>query len=197
MPGHNVYNIDDFLLAVRKNQTGYVMGALDEMGPGLIKNNNGFAVMQAVRNNSAACLDIMLSAGFDPNFNFLTHGHWHLLHDAAHHAGIDIVRILLKHAAETEVLDDMGRTPLMIAAQYAHWDICNALLVAGASAHPKNICGETLDDMLTGTHRAGFQQMLESFYKSQAEKIRNGDGLSTHNRIATRKLRPGPKGSGM
>ena len=66
------------------------------------------------------------------------------LHFACEAGGtIDVAAALLQHGAEAEVPDDVGVTPLMVAAGLGHVELVQLLLQAGANVDAKQSGGAT------------------------------------------------------
>lgn len=77
-------------------------------------------------------LEASLRAGADPNIKDAEHGFTYALIIAVVHAQRDMLRLLLKYGASVDVVDDVGDTPLLVAARKGEPDIVKALLDKGA-----------------------------------------------------------------
>lgn len=79
-----------------------------------------------------ARLEASLKAGADPDLKDTVHGFSYSLIIAVVHAQRDTLRLLLKYGATVDVVDEVGDTPLLVAARKGEPDIVKALLDKGA-----------------------------------------------------------------
>jgi len=94
----------------------------------------------------------LLRAGVDANTRHdhsLTALMWAAGHtnDVPVTEGLATVRLLLEHDAGVNLVDDRGRTALMIAAERGHAEVVAALLAAGADATVRDAEGKTALDL--------------------------------------------------
>ena len=90
------------------------------------------SLIEAVKNGSASNVRESLRQGANPNekdSQNRTGLHW-----AAQLGSLGIVRCLIEHEAQVNVSDNLGFTPLVVAAGEGHDLIVRELLDAGASA---------------------------------------------------------------
>ncbi|KAI8904282.1 ankyrin repeat-containing domain protein [Gorgonomyces haynaldii] len=59
-------------------------------------------------------------------------GQYGALHHAVDRLSAEKVRLLLKHGADPNALDEQGRTPMMIASEFHNPEICQLLLYSGS-----------------------------------------------------------------
>ncbi|TAL39616.1 MAG: ankyrin repeat domain-containing protein [Alphaproteobacteria bacterium] len=81
----------------------------------------------------AARLEASLKAGADPDLKDAAHGFSYSLIIAVVHAQRDMLHLLLKYGATVDVIDDVGDTPLLVAARLGKPEIAGPLLDKGAS----------------------------------------------------------------
>ena len=65
------------------------------------------------------------------------------IHVAAFNGHLEIVQLLLKNKADTNVQDKQGYYPLQLAASKGHLAICNSLIKAGANIEAATLAGGT------------------------------------------------------
>ena len=79
-----------------------------------------YSVLTAVAGNHKECVELLLQKRADVNCT--QWNGWSSLHEAAYQGFADILCILLKSGAKTDVKDDYGIAPVFTAAQYGHLD---------------------------------------------------------------------------
>lgn len=96
---------------------------------------------------------------------------WTPLHMAANEGYVDIIHLLLDHAANIEASTKLGRTPLMIAVQQNQAECAKALLQRGAKINAQD------KDCNTALHMASYQgnlKLIELLLESKADpSLRN------------------------
>ncbi|KAJ5722132.1 ankyrin repeat-containing protein [Penicillium malachiteum] len=124
--------------------------------------------MTAVENGDVNVVSNFLQIAGDPNETIREWIHdIPVLYQAARHGKSEIVSLLLKHGADTEMLDPYGWRPLHIACFRGYNEIVNALIAKGADVHASTVkwnndrekpSGLHKDDCWTGTalHTATF-----------------------------------------
>lgn len=98
----------------------------------------------ALRQNNLELIEALLEAGADPNLPVYPGGKDYLL--LLHAAELNkaaMLRLLLEHGANPNLTDQLGWTPLMVAAYYGNTSIVNILLQQGADLNLKNQGGAT------------------------------------------------------
>ena len=109
-------------------------------------------ILYAAARGSDRIVAALLDRGIDPNARYgadLTALMWAAGYaDTAPADGaLRTVRLLLSRGAKLDLVDDRGRSALMIAAQLGHADIVEALLDAGAEKTLKDKSGKTARDL--------------------------------------------------
>lgn len=103
------------------------------------------------------------------------------LHLAAGCGHIDIVKFLLEvHDADIEQRDLDMMTPLLTAAEAAHWDIVRYLLDRGADITATDHHGATLMHVATQSADIGFLRMLLDTYELDAHAVDNKGTTAVH-----------------
>ncbi len=112
-------------------------------------------IVYAAARGAARIVEMLLDAGVDPNQRYradLTALMW-----AAGHAdnvveaeGLRTVELLLARGAKIDLVDDRGRSALMIAASLDHGAIARALLAAGADRALRDKAGKSAADLAGG-----------------------------------------------
>jgi RNA polymerase primary sigma factor len=102
-----------------------------------------------------------------------------LLKLAATWGDVNAVRCQLARGSAIDAVDNRGRTPLLIALDRGHQDLCMALLELGANASIVDIDGRTVAEVALLTGCRNVMSALEKRIKSQAtsEDLEHADGL--------------------
>ena len=66
------------------------------------------------------------------------------LHIAAKYGFLDIAKLLIKHGADVDRLNDRRETPLMMAANECNWDVVELLLESDANIVRRDTAGQTV-----------------------------------------------------
>ena len=111
----------------------------------------GVMVYAAAR-GATRIVEMLLDAGVDPNARYrsdLTALMWAAGHpdDTVADAGLRTVKLLLSRGAKVDLVDDRGRSALMIAAGLGHGAITQALLEAGADRALRDKTGKSAADL--------------------------------------------------
>lgn len=112
-------------------------------------------IVYAAARGAVRIVEMLLNAGVDPNQRYnadLTALMW-----AAGHAdntpkeqGLRTVKLLIERGATIDLVDDRGRSALMIAAGLDHAEIAQALLAAGADRSKLDKTGKSAADLAGG-----------------------------------------------
>jgi uncharacterized protein len=112
-------------------------------------------IVYAAARGATRIVEMLLAAGVDPNRRYnadLTALMW-----AAGHAditpreqGLRTVKLLIDKGATVDLVDDRGRSALMIAAGLDHGAIAQALIAAGADRSRRDKTGKTAADLAGG-----------------------------------------------
>ncbi|MEI7606969.1 MAG: ankyrin repeat domain-containing protein [Rhodospirillaceae bacterium] len=78
-----------------------------------------------------------------------------------------VVRYHLKNGQNVDSRDEMGRTPLIIAAAKGHTKICSILLEAGANPDIRDCSGFNALDTAIHLKRSGVWELLQRFLKKE------------------------------
>jgi ankyrin repeat protein len=98
-------------------------------------------VFQRARSGDAAMLERLLAGGLPAN---LRNGNGDtLLMLASYHSHLDAVRVLLKHSADPDILNDKGQSPIAGAAFKGTLPVIEVLLAHGASVEGASPAGRT------------------------------------------------------
>ena len=112
-------------------------------------------IVYAAARGAAHIVELLLDAGVDPNRRYradLTPLMWAAGHadSVAEAQGLRTVEILLSRGAKIDLVDDRGRSALMIAAGLDHGAIAKVLLAAGADRALRDKTGKTAADLAGG-----------------------------------------------
>jgi ankyrin repeat protein len=112
-------------------------------------------IVYAAARGAAHIVELLLDAGVDPNRRYradLTPLMWAAGHadNVAEAQGLRTVEILLSRGAKIDLVDDRGRSALMIAAGLDHGAVAKALLAAGADRALRDKAGKTAADLAGG-----------------------------------------------
>lgn len=88
-------------------------------------------------------INLFLSNGARLSIASSFYGNRFPLHSAVHANRIDLVDEFLTQKADTNVVDNKGRTPLFIAGEKGYWEILDLLLRFGANVDVKDEGGDT------------------------------------------------------
>jgi uncharacterized protein len=106
----------------------------------------GLHLAAFARNATAA--HVLLEAGAEPNvLATASFAQVTPLGTCAFAGANDVARLLLEHAADTELTSDRGGTPLHSAAQNGNRDLVELLLAHGADRHARTESGQTPADL--------------------------------------------------
>jgi uncharacterized protein len=109
----------------------------------------GLHLAAFARNLAAARL--LLEAGAEPNvLATASFAQVTPLGTCAFAGANDVARLLLEHAADTELTGDRGGTPLHSAAQNGNRELVDLLLAHGADRHARTASGQTPADLASG-----------------------------------------------
>ncbi|MCE9558039.1 MAG: ankyrin repeat domain-containing protein [Armatimonadetes bacterium] len=119
----------------------------------------------------------LIDAGADPNL--LSRG-TRPLHEAVYGdwGSPTSVRVLLRHGADIDALDEDGQTALMIAAQHGEFESVRLLLEAGADRARKDKRGKTALDHAQA-HLKVWKKPLLKFLNRGMDKIFSSVGLNS------------------
>jgi uncharacterized protein len=112
-------------------------------------------IVYAAARGAARIVEMLLDAGVDPNRRYradLTALMWAAGHadNVAAAEGLRTVDLLLSRGAKIDLVDDRGRSALMIAASLDHGAIAQALLAAGADRGLRDKAGKSAADLAAG-----------------------------------------------
>ena len=88
------------------------------------------------------------------------------LHYASQYGHVEACRLLLSRAADVNIKNINGNTPLFYACKSGHYEICELLISRGASVNEKNVsvCFCIMEILLLFTHTNIIIQRLPSYY---------------------------------
>jgi uncharacterized protein len=100
-------------------------------------------------------VEMLLNAGVDPNRRYsadLTALMWAAGHadNTPREQGLQTVKLLIDRGATIDLVDDRGRSALMIAAALDHGAVAQALLAAGADRSKRDKTGKSAADLAGG-----------------------------------------------
>jgi len=109
-------------------------------------------IVYAAARGAAPIVDLLLNAGVDVNARYradLTALMWAAGHadNVAADAGLQTVKLLLARGAKLDLVDDRGRSALMIAAGLGHAAIAQALVDAGEDRTLRDKSGKSAADL--------------------------------------------------
>ena len=109
-------------------------------------------IVYAAARGAAPIVELLLNAGVDVNARYradLTALMWAAGHadNVAADAGLRTVKLLLSRGAKLDLVDDRGRSALMIAAGLGHAAIAQALVEAGADRALRDKGGQSAADL--------------------------------------------------
>ncbi|KAF7505418.1 hypothetical protein GJ744_000964 [Endocarpon pusillum] len=104
----------------------------------------GTALVHAVRFNQMAMIKLLIERGADMNIGQL-HGGGTILHVAAYsyRCTPSCMELLIEEGVDLESRDDLGRTPLAVAARLGHTISVQSLLDKGADLESRDNLGQT------------------------------------------------------
>jgi len=100
------------------------------------------ALSYAVENNNREMIQLLLSAGANPNAAN-RRGETPLMHLTSE-ANVELIRDLIAAGADANALDDSGESPLMRAVTHCNFSVAKELIDAGADVNAKDASGNTL-----------------------------------------------------
>lgn len=123
-------------------------------------------LVEEAEHNDLKAAEYWLSRGHDPNVMW-KHGGTRPLHAAQ---SVEMVDLLLKYGADSNVQTHDGDTPLHVAARWGKPDIARRLLQAGANPNRKNVAGQTPLDVAREAKNAEAIEVLEKYLKSHPKQ---------------------------
>jgi ankyrin repeat protein len=113
-------------------------------------------IVYAAARGATRIVEMLLNAGIDPNRRYnadLTALMWAAGHadNAPKEQGLRTVKLLIERGATVDLVDDRGRSALMIAATLDHGAIARALLDAGADRSKRDKTGKSAADLASGS----------------------------------------------
>ncbi len=120
--------------------------------PDTIDETGKSVIVYAAARGATEIVEMLLDAGVDPNARYradLTALMWAAGHpdNTAAEAGLRTVKLLLSRGAKVDLLDDRGRSALMIAASLSHKAIAQTLIEAGADRALRDKTGNNAADL--------------------------------------------------
>jgi uncharacterized protein len=112
-------------------------------------------IVYAAARGAARIVEMLLNAGVDPNRRYsadLTALMWAAGHadNTPREQGLQTVKLLIDRGATIDLVDDRGRSALMIAAALDHGAVAQALLAAGADRSKRDKTGKSAADLAGG-----------------------------------------------
>lgn len=112
-------------------------------------------ILYAAARGATHIVEMLLSAGVDPNRRYrsdLTALMWAAGHadNALREDGVRTVKLLIERGATVDLVDDRGRSALMIAASLDHGEIIRELIAAGADRSKRDKAGKSAADLAAG-----------------------------------------------
>ncbi|KAM4629282.1 cyclin-dependent kinase 4 inhibitor C [Polymixia lowei] len=122
----------------------------------------GRTSLQVVR---LSCPDVavaLLEAGADPNVRDPVHS-LTITHDAARDGFLDLVRVLVEHGADANLLDDRGNLPLHLAAEEGRLEVVRFLIGRTVNPGRRNTQGRSPYDVALICHRMDTAQYIAEY----------------------------------
>jgi serine/threonine-protein phosphatase 6 regulatory ankyrin repeat subunit A len=94
-----------------------------------LSSGNAFTPLHcAVIRDSESCAELLLERMDTSDINFKDSGGRTAVHAAAFNDNIDCMQLLVSRGGATNLADNMGRTPLMMAAYFGHTNVVDLLM---------------------------------------------------------------------
>uniref|UniRef100_A0A3P9J673 Cyclin-dependent kinase inhibitor 2C (p18, inhibits CDK4) n=1 Tax=Oryzias latipes TaxID=8090 RepID=A0A3P9J673_ORYLA len=125
---------DELCGASARGDLSHVLELLQQWAKVNGPNRFNRSALQVVQLAHSGIVEALLHAGADPNARDrvlkLT-----VTHDAAREGFVDTVRVLIRHSADVNLVDDRGNLPLHLAAREGHLEVVRLLI--GLTANPR------------------------------------------------------------
>lgn len=131
----------------------------------------------AFLDNDPARLEASLKAGANPDLKDTAHGFSYSLIIAVVHAQRDMLRLLLKFGATVDVIDEVGDTPLLVAARLGKPEIAAPLLDSGARLDVIDGDGMTPPGIAEQNRNTPLQQLFAKTAAQRKEAALNEEVL--------------------
>jgi len=123
--------------------------------PDTVDGTGKSVIVYAAARGAARIVEMLLNAGVDPNRRYsadLTALMWAAGHadNTPREQGLQTVKLLIDRGATIDLVDDRGRSALMIAAALDHGAVAQALLAAGADRSKRDKTGKSAADLAGG-----------------------------------------------
>ena len=138
--------------------------------PNFIPRGSSIVVHRAAYMEDPYWLDLALRAGGDPNLKEPRRGVYPIAH-AIFDGGLDNVRLLAQYGADLNSVDRHGRTPLMLAASTAEFEVLYFLLENGADYMKVTKPGYMFFDEFSG-RRPEFYEKRDAQWGAWCRKAR-------------------------
>ncbi|KAJ3598872.1 hypothetical protein NHX12_032835 [Muraenolepis orangiensis] len=126
------------------------------------RNEFGRTALQVVKLGCPTVAKCLLDAGADPDRRDPVYS-LTVVHDAAREGFVDMVRVLVNHEADVNLVDERGNLPLHLAAGEGHTEVVQLLAERTAEPGRRNAEGRNAYDLALGGGKAATAEWIDYF----------------------------------